>query len=172
MYSLDSDYFFFPLFFTERLPCHLWKPGGWRHRAHSEPRPARTLNGCPTRLLAARTHPMMLHGKARPARGSSVPTSGQGLNPIFSTVPNRTKTPQKWFQGFPMSPRTGTCLPRCSERARSENSIYSFGNEVRDELHSQSYKYHFQFEPSRVFGKKSAVPELKTIFIALEMKSR
>jgi len=50
---------------------------------------------------------MMLHGKARPARGSSVPTSGQGLNPIFSTVPNRTKTPQKWFQGFLCRPELG-----------------------------------------------------------------
>ena len=116
---------------------------------------------------------MMLHGKARPARGSSVPTSGQGLNPIFSTVPNRTKTPQKWFQGFlafrgvqnvldlktvfivlemkfamNFIPKAINTIFSSSHRgslakksaARTENNIYSFGNEVAmRESHFPSY---------------------------------
>ena len=168
MYSIDSDYFFFPLFFTERLPCHLWKPGGWRHRAHSEPRPARTLNGCPTRLLAARTHPMMLHGKARPARGSSVPTSGQGLNPIFSTVPNRTKTPQKWFQGF-------LCRPELGLAFRGVQNVL----DLKTVFIVLEMKFAMNFIPkaiNTIFSSSHrgslAKNELKTIFIALEMKSR
>ena len=46
--------------------------------------------------------------------------------------------------------------------ARTENGIYSFGNEVHRELHFQSYKYCFQIEHvlNTAEGKETLEPLL------------